>query len=912
MRSRQRWITTLLALALAIASAPLLADGSLLGAITGRVTDETGGALPGVTVELLSKDQGFRRAATTDAGGAFAFPGLATGAYTVRATLSGFQSFEAADNIVSAEKTTSVNVSLRLASEQASITVTGEVPLVDKTNTAAQTRIESTLTQKLAVGRSYQSLVAFTPGLADVDNDGNLNSLGATEGSNLYLFDGVDTTDPTTGTFGANSNFEAIEEVVVSNAGISAEYGRAQGAIVNVITKSGTNEFEGSAKAIVTNDDWNEQNKGTNPISGVPFARVKFDENIYRYSFTLGGPIVRDYAWFFGAYETADQTTPQRQTQTAPGKPDTGESYQQTTNTELWSAKLTGQISPSHSLTFQAQADPISGFVVEYWPAAEREALTSQSQADDCDWACVWQARWSGVFGTNVSAEAGYAQQRGGITVAPFEGNGTPYFSFTDGLYYNGATFDGFVQRPRDQANAAVSIYQQLFGNSHNIKIGVDYQDFESVSSFIYPTNELFLVTDFDPATRQPILEVGDVDLRFTDPAASVSKGTIWGFYALDRFEVSDRFSFNVGLRVDMQDGESDLGGTVFDATNFSPRLTATYDLAGNGKTLLSAGYGRYYQFLIQSIADSVYSGVPQQSNYDEFHWDGSDWVFFQSVRVGGNTQPVNNGLEPSYTDEFNLAFQQQIGNTMAVGVRGIYRKWGDLIDDARFIDENGVKITTPQNFSDDVLEREYQGLIFTFEKRFSDNWQALASYTLSKAEGNHESNFTSQMLDYTGDTCNVPTIGPMPCEEALNHNRYGYLSYDQRHQVRMYGAYTFPIGAVNLTAGSSFNFASGLPYQEQRSFAINGDTDTYFYSPRGSDNLPDTYFVDAALEATFRAFNMLEIGVKGEVFNVTNQQKIIDSTRIRLVPDANYGAPTSRLALQAPRSYRFTGLLRF
>jgi hypothetical protein len=127
-----------------------------------------------------------------------------------------------------------------------------------------------------------------------------------------------------------------------------------------------------------------------------------------------------------------------------------------------------------------------------------------------------------------------------------------------------------------------------------------------------------------------------------------------------------------------------------------------------------------------------------------------------------------------------------------------------------------------------------------------------------------------------------------------------------------MYGAYTFAFGAVNLTAGTGFNWASGLPYQEQRSFAINGDTDTYFYSPRGSDNLPDTYAVDAALEATFRAFNMLEIGVKGEVFNVTNQQKVIDSTRIRLVPDANYGAPTSRLALQTPRNYRLTALLRF
>ena len=175
-----------------------------------------------------------------------------------------------------ADRTTDVNITMRLAPTEERVEVTGEVPLVDKTNVSATTTVDTTLTQKLAIGRSYQTLIQSAPGVTGLAAAGNPNSHGALAGNNQYLFDGVDTTDVTTGTFGQNFNYEAIDEVVVSTSGISAEYGRAQGAIVNVITKSGTNAFSGSAKYIMTNDEWNEDNKGKNPANGVAFNRTKF------------------------------------------------------------------------------------------------------------------------------------------------------------------------------------------------------------------------------------------------------------------------------------------------------------------------------------------------------------------------------------------------------------------------------------------------------------------------------------------------------------------------------------------------------------------------------------------------------------------------------------------------------------
>jgi hypothetical protein len=792
---------------------------------------------------------------------------------------------------------------------------------VDKTNTSATTTVTTTLTQKLAIGRSYQTLISSAPGVTN-NSGGNPNVHGSIASNNQYLFDGVDTTDVTTGTFGQNFNYEAIEEVVVSTAGVSAEYGRAQGAIVNVITKTGTNNFSGSAKALVTNDKWDADNKGRNHlVSSLPaWNRTKFDEKQWRYAFTLGGPVWKDHVWFFGAYEFYNNTFPFTQTFTSPAHPiGTGQNYQDRRDVKLWDAKLTFQATPSHLFTGAANSDPIKAIVVDYWgDSAERKALTLQSQ-NDCGGLCLWQARWSGVFSSNLSGEALFAKQDGDILVSPFEGHGTPYFNSTDDLHYNGGTFDGFVKRPRKQANLAFNLYQPLFGNSHQFKAGIDYQDLKSVSSFIYPNNQLFNVTDFDPVSRQPTLTPGDQRLDFTTPAQSVSTGKILGFYALDKFELTKRLFFNLGFRVDKQTADSDLHNTVIDTTTFSPRVTGVYDVFGNGKTLFSTAYGRYYQFLIQAIADSVYSGVAQQSNYDLYEWNGTQFVLSDMIRVGGNVQPVNKDLKPSYLDEFNVAFQQQLGNTMAVGLRGVYRKWYNLVDDRKFLDPSGIVITTPRNFSDSELHRYYKGIELSFDRRFSRNWQAAINYTLSRSEGDTgtgitSGNYSSQRFDYDGLTCRVTGVGNLPCSVALNVNQNGLLPYDRTHVFNAFTAYTLPLSWISITAAPSFIWQSGLPYQAQRSAsnAQLGTVGTYFFEKRGSRRLPNFYQLNFALEAVFKPWGPFEIGAKGEVFNLTNQQKQISNTSIRLIPGSNFGLPTSRSAFQGPRSYRLTALLRF
>src|SRR5690606_15890297 len=155
------------------------------------------------------------------------------------------------------------------------VTVTGTIPIVDVTNVTQTTRLRRDEFEHLPVGRSYQSLVGVAAG---VGGTGNVNAMGALSSNNLFVIDAVDTTDPATGTFGTSLNFEAIQEISVLTSAAGAEYGRAQGAIVNVVTRSGTNRFEGAFKYIFANDNWNAQNETRSEVTGASLARDKFDQ----------------------------------------------------------------------------------------------------------------------------------------------------------------------------------------------------------------------------------------------------------------------------------------------------------------------------------------------------------------------------------------------------------------------------------------------------------------------------------------------------------------------------------------------------------------------------------------------------------------------------------------------------------
>src|SRR4029079_15860207 len=345
---------------------------------------------------------------TTDSAGQYRFSELQPGRYDVTATLSGFGTVTTTNNVVENNKRTEIATTMKLSAQQAAVTVTGEVPFVDKSTTALESRQRAKEFEKMPVGRSYQSLFRNAPGVnLTPGTNPNPTVHGALTSNTLWLYDGLDVPDPTTGTFGGNLNFEAIQEVTVITSGVSAEYGRAAGGVINVVTKSGTNQFAGSGKVVMTNDNWNAQNTTTSTVCPTAttcthpsLARTLYDHVNPRYAVTLGGPIWQDHVWFFGAYESANHTTGQQST------PVSLENFQQTTEDRFWDGKLTAQLTPSLTFSARGSSSPTSGFVVNYaffGSPGELIAYTGQDQTSQS-----YAGFLTGVFGSNLTAEAQY------------------------------------------------------------------------------------------------------------------------------------------------------------------------------------------------------------------------------------------------------------------------------------------------------------------------------------------------------------------------------------------------------------------------------------------------------------------------------------------------------------------------
>lgn len=911
-----------IAVVLAVMPAALFAQGFQVGNIAGTVTDQTGAALPGVTITIVHQERGTTRTQVTDAQGRYQFPALPLGSYRVAATLEGFQP-STRDVRVEQQKTTTTDLTMGLATTAESITVTAEAPVVDPTNMATTTRVSEEEFEKAPIGRSFQSIVALAPGISR-SGGGNPNANGALSANNQYLFDGVDTTDPTTGTFGANINFEAIQEVNVMTTGMSAEYGRATGAVINVITKSGTNDFAGSLKAITTNPNWNSEISAKNQITGGSLATTRPDNLNNRYAATLGGPIWRDHIWFFGAYEEYKPEPSFARTTI------TNEEYSSARNELFQNYRLNAQLTPTQQVWAKWNEDPISGIVRTYTEGTDVNVLTAQGQGGE-----QRVVQYSGVFGANFSVDAMYGEAENVITVQPFRigpfDNGAAVYDLTSRKYYNGNYFGAgnFVGRPREQFTAAATYFGTLGTNTHEIKGGVDLQDMESTSYYSYGNNRLYLVQDYNPATGT---FTPSQRRDYVDPGPQTSSGAIDSIYLRDKFTIGRRLNLEVGLRYEQQDGANDVGVTTVETSAFAPRFALNYDLTGDARTLLTATAGRYNDWIIQSFSDNMAEGA-SRANYDLYSWNGATgaYDFVRTViTAGGNSITPNLDLEASHMDEYTLGIQRQLGATMGVTLRGVYRDWSNFVEDDYFFDEAGNIIS--EYFNYDQAERTYRALQTTFDKRFANNWSMYANYTYSQTEGNFFSNFASVLYDFNDNMCRGVTdtsIGTMPCSQAINTYE-GRPSYDVPHVVNLLGTYGMNLGPVNLTFGVGGGWRSGYSFSKSNSVEVldadgegTGNTYTYYYEGLGSDRLPSVYSLDTAVEATFGFWRGMEVGVKAEAFNVTNNQAQIETNQTSWCNESvsstactnarnRFGMATGATHFQSPRSFRVTTLLRF
>jgi hypothetical protein len=279
--------------------------------------------------------------------------------------------------------------------------------------------------------------------------------------------------------------------------------------------------------------------------------------------------------------------------------------------------------------------------------------------------------------------------------------------------------------------------------------------------------------------------------------------------------------------------------------------------------------------------------------------------------------------------DEATFGVQHQLNNSLGMGARFIWREWGNFIDDVLTFNANGTPNRTVANVED--AQRNYRGLEFSLDKRFSNNWAASGSYTWSKTRGNHFGDDFTILDDYEDAQCRstVDTaLGTFPCSE-IQSKLFGTPTYDLPHMLKFAGSYRRPIGAFDVTAGFVGTALSKPAFSKSRSVSVlipgtttQATTMTYFYEGRGSDRLEGMSFVgDLALEGVYRAMRRSEIGVKFETFNLFNTEDKIGIDNVNwclsqtgscATTRANFGKATTRNSFIAPRTYRFTFLFRF
>jgi hypothetical protein len=450
---------------------PAWAQTAQAGQVSVEVRDVTSAVLAGASVTLTSQERGVTRTGVTDLAGKYIFSAVAPGKYTVGVKLANFETIAVVDNLVEADKTTGVGVTLRLAALSESATVVGEVPIVDPGNQTLQTRLRAEEFNRMPYARSFLTLLGQAAGLVGT---GNANAHGALRSSNRFLIDGVDITDAAAGTFAGDIHFESIQEMVIRTSALSAEFGRGTGAVIDIITRSGSNRYNAGYKFLATNDYWNAQNTAKSQVA--PFAtleRTRFDKVMPVSTWDAGGPILRDRLWFYAAMQDLRETSPERQTNAA--DPANIETFRQTKRQPYSALRFTTQLAPSHNLWVKYDEAPTTGLVMDYFGGgAERKSLTSQKQGG-----AQVAAQYTGVFGSRWTGEVTFASVTNNIDATPFETStlfgGAPFIDVTDGRAYNGGAIVGRVRRPRLQANAAATYFATVGGRLHDLKFGVDF-----------------------------------------------------------------------------------------------------------------------------------------------------------------------------------------------------------------------------------------------------------------------------------------------------------------------------------------------------------------------------------------------------------------------------------------------------
>ncbi|MCP4661194.1 MAG: TonB-dependent receptor [bacterium] len=869
----------------------LSVSGQTTGDLRGKIADAGGQALPGVTV-VLSGDAvaGAGRTDVTGPTGGFQFPGLPVGLYTVTATLDGYQK-QAVENVkvsLGAVATVNFNLPEEFSDE---VTVIAEAPIVDLASPNFSTRFEADQIEDLPTRGHFFDTLAVSPGVVQITEGSNMiSAFGADVQSNQWNIDGLDRTAPEGGYLWWSLNDEMIAEVQVLGTGAGAEYGGMLGTAFNVVTKSGTNVFHGSASLDYWNPDWVDTNaRREDAPAGTQTYQLDHHNNL---AMTLGGPIKQDKVWFFAGVEFG-------RFQAFWPFQDPNLEMQKASWWDNYDLKLSTQPAGNHNLALMANDH-------EYLGPDAGDVFNEPTS-----WSEMWQhdkmvsLDYSWIVGTNTFIEARGGIWRGDNAYRPQYPSDEPSFvdmTVEPWRYYGTLYWSWDWEQHTDDAEIIITNYAEEFiKGDHEFRFGVQYtkgggttktfnpdyyyqQEYEYYPGYPYVYQYLY--------TGLPYYYGGD--------AESV------GVFVSDSWTVSDRLTLNLGVRYDRHQGwipafnridmdsnptgEVIPGRDMIDWDSIDPRFGFSWQPTTSGKTVVRGSIGLFHG---GAVSGQWYSPPPEAPTWSTYWLNGDEWELLWEWPPFPDTFLVE-GTENASTWEFTLGMEHQLWANSAIGVQLVYKETKDLIgwhilDNGEYdtfiftdpvtgeqfelrdyyVEPSRLKgnSTGPGSLGGDrPYQQNYEALFLTYKKRLSDDWDLTASYSYSKAWGLNP-RFFGNGWDGQGGAFFASREEADP-NSFLNADKL--LAGDRRHVLRVVANYMLP---WKLKLSTVVNIQSGRTYDRQQWVRLPNRGWTGIISEPASNDLrmPTQYLWDISLGKHFRVGDKMNLSLDLQVLNVLN-----------------------------------------
>jgi hypothetical protein len=874
--------------AFAVVAVPSAATAqSQTGALTIGVTGTEGQPLAGATVSLSSPDSLVSKTSVTDAAGRARVSGLDPSTnYTVQVAAAGYDAFTANRVAVVSGRDLSLRYALGRtdggATSLGDVVVTGRsLAAVDVTSATVSTTLTLDVVESLPTGRNYQSYLQLVPGVKPSDGNPssrsgvNYSDVGGSIGTstdNVYYLDGVDVTDPVSGTFGANFNSEIIQEQQVIVGGVEAQYAGGSGLISRVVTKSGSNEWHGSLNYYFQNDGLVAKDEH-NTSGGF---------STYDSAFTLGGPILQDRLWIFGSYQQK-----RREDEVLDGT--TGALLRSVTNESEYSfAKATWQVTNDDRLSVSWFSDPteISGSAS---PTILNNRDSRQIQGGDnykVDYSRTWgdllvNAYWFSHEGevsrlaADQSVRNTVAYRGPGSTLAQrsLGGAGSNLETHRDRQEF-GVNFDYFLESDfgTHTIKAGYTNTSNSYGENGTVPGGVTYASIASgnagttfadfTSSVGGWTNRPFAQTDqariqaailSSPTATAAvdtnlngIIEASEVDaITFSDTVgnphgmvnANRNVQAVQGPYEVrsegQAVYIQDTWTLNqltvnAGLRAEKWEhfASDDSKVATFD-WEVAPRLSVVYDVFDDGRSKVFGFVGRYYDPVRNNMSDfaGALTGPVTNEQINVF----GEWLTFR-VRGGASTPDAlfAPNTKTPYTDEYMIGYSTTFGSSIGLSATVTRRMTRDILEDfdlGLYSDPNataadgangvafpGSPFYIPLSYFgyDSTPNSNYViGTLPGGKRDYTGFEISLTKYKVDNWFGQVSYTHNAAQGNSNSDS-NADFQGDWIALDPRAPNLYADQPGNIEHQLKAYGAYDFDFG---LQVSGVFNWNSGALY---------------------------------------------------------------------------------------------------